>query len=196
MASRLTGTLRMFLLGDKGGGMQTFPSSSAKNTLREWMEPPPPSALAVGSGNVDTLSGEQPQKPKESPWEDAGRGGEVEPWNALRGVSHLFTGWTQWTRSDSASSTGLSHRSLAPTHFPPCWVLQLTQMLFIWFALLFHPLVDSYFCTAYWLAFSPITQNDPVCPPLCRHSITKQQHKCDKECESGNNFKRQRDNVE
>lgn len=37
--------------------------------------------------------------------------GEVEPWNALRRVSHLFTSWTRWTLPESATSTtaSLSH---------------------------------------------------------------------------------------
>lgn len=75
---------------------------------------PPPSLLASGSGNVDTQSGAQPQKPQESSWEDAGREREVEPWNALRRVSHLFTSWTQWTLSESTTSTltSLPHLSL------------------------------------------------------------------------------------
>lgn len=74
----------------------------------------PPSLLASGSGNVDTQSGAQPQKPQESSWEDAGREREVEPWNALRRVSHLFTSWTQWTLSESTTSTltSLPHLSL------------------------------------------------------------------------------------
>lgn len=45
--------------------------------------------LSAGSGNVDTQSEEQPQKPQESPQVHAGREGEVQPWNAQ--VSHLFT---------------------------------------------------------------------------------------------------------
>lgn len=97
-ASRMTGTLWMFLLG--GGG---WPRSSSLLSL-----------LASGSGNVDTQSGEQPQKPQESSWEDAGREGEVEPWNALRRVTHLFTSWTQWTLPESTTSTltSPSHLSL------------------------------------------------------------------------------------
>lgn len=75
--------------------MWTLPSSSVANMLTvnepHSSHPPPPSLLASGSGNVDTRSREQPQKPQESPREHAGREDEVEPWNALRGVSHLFT---------------------------------------------------------------------------------------------------------
>lgn len=47
-------------------------------------------------------------KAQESPWEDTGREGEVDPWNALRRVSHLFTSWTRWTMPDSATSTQAS----------------------------------------------------------------------------------------
>lgn len=108
---------RVVIQGRRMGGMRTFHSSSAANML-EWMShaaaSPPSSLLAAGSGNVDTRSTEQPQKPQESPREDAGREGEVEPWNALGGVSHLFTSWTQWTLPESATSTtaSLSHLSL------------------------------------------------------------------------------------
>lgn len=95
-ASRLTGTSGCFCKGTGGGVGVDLPYFICSNILkvnepRSNSPPSPQLSLATGSGNVDTRSGEQPQKPQESPREEAGREGEVEPWNALGGVSRLFT---------------------------------------------------------------------------------------------------------
>lgn len=67
-------------------------SSSAENMLKV-NEPRSrrPSLPRWQRGLEMLTQREQPQKPQESPREGAGREAEVEPWNVLQRVSHLFT---------------------------------------------------------------------------------------------------------
>lgn len=121
-ASRLTGSLGMFLLG--AGGYVDLPSSSVANMLivNEPRSSRPSSLLASGPGNVDTWSREQPQKPQESPREVAGR--RVR-WSlgmhSEESVTYLLA-----ELSEPCLSQPLPPQPVCPTsssHFPLCFVL-------------------------------------------------------------------------
>lgn len=90
---------------------------------------PAPSLLAALLEML-TRSGEQPQKPQESPREEAGREGEVEPWNALA-VTYLQAELSEPSLSQPLPPTSLSHLCfpLCPLFWPPSPTLPFIRLL-------------------------------------------------------------------
>lgn len=128
MASRLTETLRMFLLGDKGGGMQTFPSSSAKNTLREWMNPPLP--FSAGSWVWKCWHTEWRTAPETQgiPLRRRRAAGVGWGWGGALECTQRSQSLIYWLNSVNPVWLSLFHRAAPPLpappiHFPVCWVL-------------------------------------------------------------------------
>lgn len=115
------GTLRMLLFVNEGGRYAAFPSSS-----------PAPLPLAALLEML-TQSGEQLQKPQESPREEAGREGEVELWNALA-VTYLQAELSEPSLSQPLPPPSQSVPPLFPTlpsvlFSPPSLTLPFIRLL-------------------------------------------------------------------